>query len=119
LNHFKYLGKKKVEEVNELLESAHLFVNTSQRGGEGFPNTFIQAWLRCVPVVSLEVNPDQLLDGQNTGICSGHFDQLVEDVKTLLSDVGRLAQMGKTARKIAIAHYSTQNCQQILDLMEQ
>ncbi len=47
-----YLGHMSHAEVNELLARAHIFVNTSTQ--EGFPNTFIQAWLRDVVVVSLE-----------------------------------------------------------------
>ena len=46
-------------EVNALLEHTDLLVNTSDY--EGFSNTFIQAWMRRVPVVSLRVDPDRLL----------------------------------------------------------
>ena len=49
----EYLGQRTHAEVNELLARAHIFVNTSTH--EGFPNTFIQAWLREVAVVSLSV----------------------------------------------------------------
>src|SRR5262249_48088110 len=40
----EYLGERPQAQVNELLARAHVFVNTSEY--EGFPNTFIQAWMR-------------------------------------------------------------------------
>jgi glycosyltransferase involved in cell wall biosynthesis len=42
--------------VNEYFSRASLFVNTSSI--EGFPNTFIQAWMHYTPVVGLNVDPD-------------------------------------------------------------
>ena len=53
------------EDVNKLLERSHLLVNTSK--WEGFSNTFIQAWMRSVPVMTLGVNPDGLLDNSYLG----------------------------------------------------
>src|SRR5690606_16431046 len=47
----QYLGAREQDEVNDLLERSHILVNTSDY--EGFSNTFIQAWMRNVPVVSL------------------------------------------------------------------
>ena len=63
-----YLGHLAPESVNEQLAKAHLLVNTSDY--EGFPNTFIQAWLRGLPVLSLNVNPDALLDDHCYGHCA-------------------------------------------------
>ncbi|WP_436926724.1 glycosyltransferase family 4 protein [Halosimplex amylolyticum] len=55
VSNLEYLGGCSVEESNDYLEQASVFVNTSKQ--EGFPNTFIQAWLRKTPVVSLNVDP--------------------------------------------------------------
>jgi len=55
LPNFHYAGAVPLEEVNRLLDSAHIFVNTSSANGEGFPNTFIQSWLRGVPVISFRL----------------------------------------------------------------
>ncbi|MCD6322213.1 MAG: glycosyltransferase family 4 protein, partial [Clostridiales bacterium] len=53
LSNIDYLGSMPQADVNSFLENAHVLVNTSQY--EGFSNTFIQAWMREIPVVSLNV----------------------------------------------------------------
>lgn len=116
----EFLGQRSVEEVNDLLEQASLFVNTSRVSGEGFPNTFIQAWLRATPVVSLEVNPDGLLDSSRFGICAqGSLDRLVETTAGLLGDSEHLRQLGERSRETAIADYSLDNCARIVDLIQE
>src|SRR5262249_39802366 len=47
----RYLGEQTQERINELLWGATAVVNTSHE--EGFSNVFIQAWMRGVPIVSL------------------------------------------------------------------
>jgi glycosyltransferase involved in cell wall biosynthesis len=107
------------DRVEKLMEEAALFVNTSEEQ-EGFPNTFIQSWLRETPVVSLKVDPGGVLTGEGMGICSGRFDHLVEDVRRLLNgDEERLA-MGKRARIYAEReHGFRNNRQRIVDFFNQ
>src|SRR5450631_3284923 len=80
----QYVGQKSHAEVNELLARAHIFVNTSVH--EGFPNTFIQAWLRDVVVVSLQVDPDHLLDRRGVGIGRCSEAGLVTAVRELIDN---------------------------------
>ena len=109
------LGEISNEEVNELLEKSHILINTSQQ--EGFSNTFIQAWLRRVPVVSLHVDPDGILNNKELGFCSGNFNQLVKDTKQLIADKSLRENKGARAREYAIAHHSLDNLKKTMEII--
>ncbi|RMH70489.1 MAG: glycosyltransferase [Gemmatimonadetes bacterium] len=115
--HFEYKGVLAVDEVNRILETAHILVNTSTF--EGFPNTFIQAWLRGVPVVSLHVNPDGLLTSQKIGFYAQTYDQLIQDVRCLVADPRRREEMGQRARQFAQNTFSVSHVDRLIELMEQ
>lgn len=115
----RYLGSQSLEEVSQLLTKARLFVNTSQEAGEGFPNTFIQAWLRRVPVVSLHVNPDRLLDGARFGVyCGGSMDRLEENVLDLMANQEKLEALGAEARRLALRMFGPDNCWRLQSVLE-
>jgi glycosyltransferase involved in cell wall biosynthesis len=84
-------------QINRYFEEAAIFVSTSDV--EGFPNTFIQAWAHYVPVVSLNVDPDNIIRNEKLGFFSGTFKQLVTDVATLLENEDLRKTMGENARK--------------------
>lgn len=119
LPNLRYLGERPVEDVNRLLAESHLFVNTSEAASEGFPNTFIQAWLRAVPVASLDVDPDGQLTAGKTGFCAhGSLDELEAGIRRLARDRNRLQELGYAARRDAIAKYSIANVDRIQRLIE-
>lgn len=79
----EYLGALRRPEVNRLLARAHVLVSTSPI--EGFPNIFIQAWLRDAAVASLHVDPDGILQREGLGIaCADSEQRLAESVRALL-----------------------------------
>jgi glycosyltransferase involved in cell wall biosynthesis len=116
-NNIQVMGEVSNEEVNDFLSQSHILINTSQQ--EGFSNTFIQAWMRRVPVISLQVNPDNVFQNEQLGYCSGNFTQLVEDTKKLIDNHELRTRMGLMAREHAIKHHSLQNMNKILDLINQ
>jgi glycosyltransferase involved in cell wall biosynthesis len=59
----------------ELISNSKALINTSNF--EGFPNIFLEAWATGVPVISLNVNPGNVLNEFKTGIfCNGDIEKM-------------------------------------------
>jgi len=97
LPNLRFHGFVPYHNVNEYFKRASIFVSTSRI--EGFSNTFIQAWAHYAPVVSLNVDPDGIIQNERIGFHSGTFKRLVSDVSTLLNDETLRKTMGKNARE--------------------
>ena len=116
MGNIDYLGPMSQAEVNRYLEGTHLLVNTSKY--EGFPNTFIQAWMRKVPVVSLNVDPDRLLTNGGLGFCSGNFEKMCQGVCCLIEDAELRWKIGENAHRYACQHHSIDKIgKQFLDII--
>ena len=112
----EYWGQKSHTEVNELLDRSHIIVNTSTH--EGFPNTFIQAWLRGVAVVSLQVDPDEVLERQHLGIAAQSEEGLVEAVRRLIENADARADYALRGRKHASANHSLRNAEDLMRVID-
>jgi len=97
ISNIHFVGFVPFHEIDQYFEQASIFVNTSKY--EGFPNTFIQAWMHYMPTVTLNADPDGLICKTKIGFHSKAFNQMVEDVKTLLKDEQLREEMGRDARQ--------------------
>lgn len=98
------LGAVPYHEVNTYFARARVFVNTSD--SEGFPNSFLQAWIRGVPVVSF-FDPDGLIARHGLGIAvRGDIDSMARALDALLGDPPALQAMAERCRNFALAHYA-------------
>ena len=80
------------EQTKSLFQQAKIFINTSFV--EGFPNTFLQAAAYGAPIISLSVNPDNVLEHYGFGLCAdGDFTEMYEQTRELLSDVNMMNTM--------------------------
>jgi glycosyltransferase involved in cell wall biosynthesis len=110
-----YLGPLSQGDVNAELARAHVFVNTSLY--EGFANTFIQAWMRKCAVVSLNVNPDRVLDGDSVGFFSGTEEHMASIVRRLITDSSLRNDVAMRAHLYAMEFHSMRNACLLEDLM--
>ena len=118
LSSLEYKGELPIDEVDDLLRESHVFVNTSLYEG-GPPNTFIQAWMREVPTVSLNVDPDDMIKKNKLGFHSGSFEQMVKDVRFLIENKKVRGEMGRNARKYALREYDIEkNIPKYVELFE-
>jgi glycosyltransferase involved in cell wall biosynthesis len=117
LPNLRYLGSQPQAAVEQLLARAHVLVNTSEF--EGFPNTFIQAWLREVAVASLGVNPDGVFDADEYGICAGgSYERLRRGLQRLISDPVLRNRIGQRANAFARERFSERNMELIIKLLQ-
>ena len=91
--------------INEYLcDNAAVLVNTSV--SEGISNTFIQAWMRGVPVVCLNSNPDNWLSCYQIGSCAnGDKEKLAELIFKIL-DENSYRQYSENSIKFANDNFS-------------
>lgn len=113
----EYLGELTNDEVNDLLLHCKLLCSTSV--SEGFPNVFVQAWLNKVPVLSLYVDPDNLLELNKIGFRVGNIENMAGKIRELMEEPELLDEYANNARKFAIAHFDIEkNIQKLINLFK-
>lgn len=112
---FRYLGELPLERVNAEIASSDIFVNTSLT--EGFPNTYIQAWMRGVPVLSNDVDPDGCLTRGGAGVLAPTVAEMADVVTSLAADRGRLAALGMAAHRYGLKHHSPAQADRLCELL--
>lgn len=75
-------GRLPYAQANDLHGRARVLLNTSDT--EGFPNTYLQAWIRGVPVVTL-IDPDRVIEREGLGIAVRTPEQLPGAIASLLA----------------------------------
>ena len=84
VKNLEFIDSVHFNDIDKYFKNAKIFISTSIY--EGFPNTFVQAAKNSTPIVSLNINPDNILNDFFIGFHSQNFAQLKDDLKTLLYD---------------------------------
>ena len=87
LPNVEYRGQVSPGEASRVIANAALLLSTAD--GEGFPNTFLQAWAAGTPVVSLVVDPDHIVKRYRLGKISLTVEQAICDIRMLLDSAAR------------------------------
>lgn len=99
-----YRGQVGPDEATAVIAGAAVFLSTSD--GEGFPNTFTQAWSAGTPVVSLRLDPDRLIDRIGMGRVTDSIDGVIANINDLLDAPQRRDAMAARARRFIADNYS-------------
>ena len=92
-------------ELLEAMNDAVAIVKTSEV--EGMPNTFLEAWARSIPVLSLSVDPDDRIAECESGLLAkGSLDTLAAQVRLLWSDRELRDALGAHGRAFVESHHS-------------
>lgn len=116
ISNINFLGEVNPVEMESWYGRSRLLLNTSVR--EGFPNTYLQAWQYGLPVVSICIDPDDLvaslnlgvildkgLNGKFSGDAEQHASNLQPIIQRILSDSGIYQEMsGNSARYVHDNH---------------
>ena len=91
------------QDVNAFFTRSKTFVNTSD--WEGFPNSFLQAWIRGVPVVSF-FDPDDLIVKQNMGAVPVSLEDMADSLRALIKDNIKCQSIAEQSKKYVLDNYS-------------
>lgn len=105
LPNLELLEPRPREQLLEDLGGAIAVATTSR--AEGMPNTFLEAWARGVPVLSLGIDPDAKIADNDIGIVAGDsMEAMIEGARKLAEDGGARAAMGSRAREFVRSVHS-------------
>ena len=102
LPNLSFMGHVPYREVGRFFDGAALCVNTSDY--EGFPNTFMQAWIRGIPTVSF-VRPESAPGSSGTQACAD-LDDMVLQLRRLTGDEAAWSLASESCRRHFQEHHT-------------
>lgn len=93
-SNIEFVGFVPPSEIGNWYERARLYLNTSEL--EGLPNTYLEAWSRGTPCVSLGVDPDGVIAREGLGTVGADTQASAAAIRALLSDA---AEWSKTSER--------------------
>lgn len=103
LSNLHYAGPIAYDAVGDYFDRAKVFLNTSSV--EGFPNTFVQSWIRGIPVVTF-FDPDGLVAKRGLGVAVKSLEEMAPTLADLVADDNRRRAIGNVAAAFAQDNFS-------------
>lgn len=113
LPNVKYLGQVDTQETQRIIAEANLLLSTSD--GEGFPNTFLEAWSSRTPVISLTIDPDDAIHKNGLGAVTGNLEGAIAAIKNFMNSSSLRDDMGDRARQYVHLYHGESR---IIDIIE-
>ena len=91
------------DKIDAYYKGAYALVNTSTF--EGFPNTYLHAWTHGVPVLTLEIDPDDTIVRNGIGVVGRTIDGLAAAAHRLIADPSSRGEMSRRALSYVREHH--------------
>jgi len=105
IGNLRFLGPVPYAAVNQFFERSKVFINTSE--SEGFPNSFLQAWVRGVPVISF-VDPGGIIAERNLGTAAADMVDMSAAIAHLVADDEHRQEAGRRGRSYVTETFAPQ-----------
>ena len=99
-------GQLNFDDALGYFDEATIFVNTSAPGGDGFPNTFIQAWLRHMPVLSFGFDPYYIIVTNDLGFKVATISEAEEYINDLFNNQAKYETMATNSYQYGLENHS-------------
>jgi len=96
-------GPVPYHDVNDYYARARVFVNTSD--SEGFPNSYLQAWVRGTPVVAF-FDPDGVIAREGLGYVASSLEEMSGIIARLTSQIGEWCAVSQRCRQYMAREYA-------------
>ncbi len=103
ITNIRFAGPIPYHDVGDRFDLARVLVNTSDV--EGFPNTYLQAWARGVPVVAF-FDPDGVIAREGLGVAARSPVEMREAVQRLSLDAAAWSEASARCRRYMEREYS-------------
>ncbi len=103
VSNLTFHGQLPYRATNQVFDRARLVINTSEI--EGFPNTFLQAWVRGIPVVSF-FDPDGVIQREGLGYAVASLDEMARAADHLTRDSRAWHEVSARCRAYMARRYS-------------
>jgi glycosyltransferase involved in cell wall biosynthesis len=115
-NNIEFIPGLSLAEVDNYFKNAKLFVNTSAY--EGFPNTFIQASMHGVPILSMGVNPDNIINEYGIGFfANNNFQKLIGFIDEILTNKAMYEKISDNAYAYAKNNHNIEALSKELEIV--
>lgn len=84
------------DRIEAYYRRSYALINTSYL--EGFPNTYLYAWIHGIPTLTIEIDPDGIIENNGIGERTDSIEGLVEAARRLLGNPALRAEMSEKAK---------------------
>lgn len=118
LENIKFIPYVSYPTIDDYFAKTKLFINTSTY--EGFPYTFIQATVQGMPILSLNVDSDDIIADHQCGKCfKGDLDSLQKTLRAIINNEPLWEKYSNQAYSYATRHHNLElNTKTLLALLE-